>query len=189
MYSEQLKIHYEGGGLDEITKKLETIDGIEIRRLKMTDLMSEPTLCHGIYLFQEGNKYHIEEENAPNASNYWYIGKTTSLSFVQRIGAHLSCRVEDVLNPLLKLIALHVGNGLHENDECVRTKIIKQELPAALEIVKDLRLKIIVFEETENGCCKTGIAQMEKSLISKLRPYYNNTKRWKRTFVMKQINS
>ena len=195
---------YRPADINEL-KRLLNGPGIKVSDLKYSDVLFDALSCHCIYAFCEGENYKLYEVSSEHEVNlehkdesvkYWYIGSNVSGALVSRLGAHFAPRINDYANGLLKHIAYVIANKKQSYkkwcDEAVLGENVKQtnELIAkAFPIMKDLVLKIIYFEENEDGELSEDIQEMEKALILKLRPAFNYPKRsGDRQFVIKDIN-
>lgn len=146
---------------------------IPIKDLLFTDLMLPVGKCHGIYAFCEGGNYHLQICKGEKTSDesYWYIGKASGKCIVERIGAHFTPRQKDYGNTLLRHIAEVVCGS---KDDASIAKVF--------DIMQDLSLKVIYFEEATDECERTCINELENELIKQLKPAFNWPKRMGRTF-------
>lgn len=137
---------------------LNSIPGIKVKDLKLSDLMFPAYYCNGVYLF-----YDIEEvllsnrdltKRSLNPYKIVYIGKAGGRSFVERIAAHLAPRDNDYMNNMIKNMATLLYKSKKDVD-----------IDKCFPIAKEFYLKIIFFP----ACCinvDVCIKQLENYLIN-----------------------
>ena len=104
--------------------KLKDTPGIKLKSLKIKDLSDiYPGL--GVYIFKQGKKFY-------------YVGKVSSMSFVERIPKHFDLRESAWMNRLLKIICEKQLNK-EINYECLKN--------ASKFAFNNLNLVLINFEE------------------------------------------
>ena len=163
--------------------------GVLIKDLKYSDLMLPANQCNGVYVFQQGKTYRIMEEKENQASNnnnpiYWYVGKASGRALVDRIGAHFASRHDDYMNSLLKNIAWLLS-GFTSQKDFFDSEDVKRKnncIEKALDVIQDLYIKIISFDNPNN--CKSDIAQAESILKKGLHPFLNDVNRKKRNIKL-----
>ena len=116
--------------LSEFLALLETINGIELSDLRVSDLSISNgeivTQGEGVYLFRKGTQV-------------MYVGKVSSMSFTERIGKHFDVRRYAWFNRFLKLIAEKV-----DEVDCKEDEYLVEALEYAL---KHCNLVLINFNE------------------------------------------
>lgn len=163
--------------------------GVLIKDLKYSDLMLPANQCNGVYVFQQGKTYRImeEKENQASINNnpiYWYVGKASARALVDRIGAHFASRHDDYMNSLLKNIAWLLS-GFTSQKDFIDSEDVKRKnncIEKALDVIQDLYIKVIVFDNPNN--CKSDIAQAESILKKGLHPFLNDVNRKKRNIKL-----
>ena len=161
--------------------------------------MLEAFCCHCIYAFFEGDNYKLYDvKNLKDnkSEKYWYIGSNVSRALVERLGGHFAPRNIDFANGLLKHIAYVITNPDERKmiwtDSAILGDKVKHAnifISNAFPVIKDLELKIVCFEEAEDGELSEEIQSLERGLINTLNPAFNYPKRkGNRLFVIKDIN-
>lgn len=84
--------HHAGGSLAELATVLNNCPRKPVGTVQIAELCSMTDYPHGVYLF-------FNEQNET-----WYVGKTTSRSFVERVPSHFDQRQGAWLNTLPKRI-------------------------------------------------------------------------------------
>ncbi len=122
----------------------------KISELKISDLVIYPGI--GVYLFYN----HIEKK-------WWYIGRNTSRSFIERIPSHYDTRASGWMNALTKrTYKFKFSSQLEVDDYSDATKYC----------VDNLNLLLINFNcsETINLDTTKVIGKVERKLIKLLQP-------------------
>ena len=185
--------------LDQLISLLNSSKGIKVGDLKFSDVMLDAFSCHCIYAFCEGDNYRVfdvTKQKDNESEQFWYIGSSVSRALVERLGGHFAPRNIDFANGLLKHIAYVITNPDERKniwtDAAILGDKVKQTntfISNAFPIIKDLMLKIICFEENEDGEMSEDIRRLETELIKTLKPAFNYPKRsGNRQFVIKDIN-
>lgn len=129
-----------------LVQQVETLPGVRIRDLKLTDLVLPANQCNGIYFFVSPNDDVI------------YVGKASSRSFVERIGGHFDLRAGNWFSSFLRaharIINKVVGDltsGDYEKSYNAtldyRLKILAVDIPANQNISVDVKLAISRLEK------------------------------------------
>jgi len=172
-----------------LVNAINDMPGVLIKDLKYSDLMLPANQCNGVYVFQQGKTYRImeEKENQTSINNnpiYWYVGKASGRALVDRIGAHFASRHDDYMNSLLKNIAWLLSGFTSQKDffDSEDDKRKNNCIEKALDVIQDLYIKIISFDNPNN--CKSDIAQAESILKKGLHPFLNDVNRKKRNIKL-----
>lgn len=149
--------------INAIDQAIQSISGIRIDELKLIDLMFCACHCNGVYLFCDKEGVLTKQITSNNAfnnvgptSNVIYVGKTSSRSFVERIGAHFAPRSWDFMNTIMQRIAEIIYGSTSDRDIC-----------NSYGVATELYLKLIIFDKCDNS---TQIK--EDDLESELIDYY-----------------
>ena len=136
---------------------LNSISGIKVNDLKLSDLMFPAYCCNGVYLFYDPNSALLSLPNltkkSQNPYKIVYIGKAGGRTFIERIAAHFAPRAKDYMNNMLKNMAMLLFSAKTD-----------KEIDLCFPIAKEFYLKIIYFPShcpNVNNC----IEQLEKELI------------------------
>lgn len=202
LYQKPFK-QYDEKVKQEVKEILCRTPGIPVRDLRYSDLALPSLSCHGIYVFCEGNNYHLRELDTQtgtprplcddeNACIPWYIGSATGTSMVGRIGAHFAPRLKDFENILLKHIAYSIASNSDKPKIWLKpavlgdqTNRIEKILAKALPIIMDLELKVVFFKEITDEALKKDIQKLESALIRDVKPAFNYPKRFgNRQFII-----
>lgn len=148
--------------LNALQQWLMKAPGIKAGNLRYMDTFFPRELCNGVYLFYKGETLE-------------YVGKCSSMTFVERIGGHLASRNGDFKNIVLKLVSRHYFNSDLESG-----------LDDVMNYVCEMTIKYIPVWEPKmktmpvDGSCKIvsnkDIGILEKSLNSVLHPTLNPIK-------------
>ena len=132
--------------LTEFTNYIKNLDGMPISKLKIQDLI----YSKGKRIFPGEGVYIFRLKDKP-----YYVGKVSSMSFVERIPKHFDLRHGAWFNRLLTLtVSRHLGKELSEES-------INESAKFAIE---NLNLILINFENKE------GINALESVLRATLNP-------------------
>ena len=150
---------------EAIHHALETIQGIPVNELKITDLFFSADSCTGVYLFYDKDLCYMHSifdksfnTDKPNG-DVAYVGKTSGRSLTERIPSHFAPRQkEDYMNIIVKRIA----------------ELNKGELKDSFAVSSNFILKIILFTVHDNAEeVKERIYMVEDALIDYYKPYLN----------------
>jgi ribosomal protein L24E len=141
--------HLKDHDLAHLLNQVEVVEGIELSDLKVKDLISHQNETifpgHGLYFFRKGKRII-------------YIGKCSSMSFIERIPSHFDIRVNAYKNSLLR---------------CICQKKFEKEvneanlLEAARYCVKEYNLVLINFVETDRINKLEGLLRHSCSPLNK----------------------
>ncbi|MDG7000993.1 MAG: hypothetical protein JRN15_18010 [Nitrososphaerota archaeon] len=148
----------ESHGIDDNFKdELGKTKKQKVSELKMSDLVMYPGL--GVYLFYN----HAEKK-------WWYVGKNTSKSFIERIPSHYDTRASGWVNTLTKR-TYKFKFSTHEK--------VGDLSDAAKYCVDNLDILLINFKCSENvdGILRDSIIKVERQLIGLLQPELQLRKR------------
>lgn len=149
--------------INAIDQAIQSLQGIRIDELKLVDLMFCACHCNGVYLFCDKKGVLTKQITPKNAfnnvgptSDIVYVGKTSSRSFVERIGAHFAPRSWDFMNTIMKRIAEIIYSSTSDKAIC-----------DSYDIATELYLKLIIFDK-----CHNNYQIKEDDLESELIDYY-----------------
>ena len=142
---------------------LNSIPGIKVKDLKLSDLMFPAYYCNGVYLFYDTDDTLLSNPNLTKRplNKIVYIGKAGGRSFIERIAAHFAPRDNDYMNNMIKNMATLLYKSKKDVD-----------IDKCFPIAKEFYLKIIFFP----ACCTNVdvcIEQLEKELIRQSKPILN----------------
>lgn len=148
----------------QIDFALNSISGIRIKDLRLTDLMLPAYYCNGIYVFYDLDDRISQYDSNIILGNHQkvvYVGKAGGRSFIERIAAHFTSRNNDFMNNMLKNLSLLLKKRKDDSG-------IDQVFP----IAKEFLLKIIYFPACSINV-DANIAMLEKELIKYYKPLLN----------------
>lgn len=151
-----------------IDEAINSIDGVRIDELKFVDLIFCACHCNGVYLFCDKKGVLTKQITPINAfnnvgpkSDVVYVGKTSSRSFIERIGAHFAPRSWDYMNTIMKRIAEIIYDSISDKDIC-----------NSYDIATELYLKLIIFDKCNNNY-QIKEDDLESELIAHYLPSLN----------------
>ena len=167
----------KGCNIGPLITALNSIPGAPLTKLTVADFLQPGVFEQGVYLFEEGSKNKMKVTNPPSITltDYWYIGKCSSLSFQSRLGGHLDTRVGGYMNHLMKYTAWVLSNQDYKSFTALPGTQKQKYYNNAASVLQDLRLKFISFDgvNTSNNI----IDDLEKCLKNTLHPYLNDPQR------------
>lgn len=154
--------------INAIDQAIQSLSGIRIDELKLVDLMFCACHCNGVYLFCDKKGVLTKQITSKNAfnnvgptSDVVYVGKTSSRSYVERIGAHFAPRSWDFMNTIMKRIAEIIYDSISDKDIC-----------NSYDIATELYLKLIIFDKCNNNY-QIKEDDLESELIAHYLPSLN----------------
>lgn len=149
--------------ISAVFQHLNSISGIKVKELKLSDLMFPAYYCNGVYLFYDIKEALLSNRDLTKRSlnKIVYIGKAGGRSFIERIAAHFAPRDNDYMNNMIK----NMVTLLYKSKKDV-------DIDKCFPIAKEFYLKILFFP----ACCTNVdvcIEQLEKELIRQSKPILN----------------
>lgn len=172
--------NWKANDYKNLINELNSIPGVPLGDITISDLMLPECQHNGIYVLQEGDHYKMKVTGNKSCHDYWYVGKVASQLFTERFGSHLSSRISSWGNYVMKRIAVVLSpcdtlNGFSQLNPQVQQKHMNQAVPVFL----DLRLKFVAFDNyTDAVTRKDEITAAESSLINQIKPYLNYSSRF-----------
>ena len=135
--------------LDDVKKLIASIPRRKLKDLRYYDLYQPGDSCLGLYFIESPDKKSL------------YIGKATSRTVCERLGAHFDCRVAAILNSLPKKI-FQIENGqMTPTDE---------DLHNIIEGLRDWTIAVLFVKANNVAYTQKLISKIESMLIFDLQP-------------------
>ena len=135
--------------LDDVKQLMASIPRKTLSDLRYYDLYQPEDSCLGLYFIESPDKKML------------YIGKATSRTVCDRLGAHFDCRVAAILNSLSKKIFQNENGQMTPTDD---------DLHKIINGLKDWTIAVLFVEAGDVTRTEKLISKTESMLIFDLQP-------------------
>ncbi len=136
--------------LDDVKQLMASIPRKTLSDLRYYDLYQPEDSCLGLYFIESPDKKML------------YIGKATSRTVCDRLGAHFDCRVAAILKSLSKKIFQNENGQMTPTDD---------DLHKIISGLKDWTIAVLFVKANNVAYTQKLISKIESMLIFDLQPY------------------
>ena len=136
--------------LDDVKQLMASIPRKKLSDLRYYDLYRPEDRCLGLYFIESPDKKML------------YIGKATSRTVCDRLGAHFDCRVAAILKSLSKKIFQNENGQMTPTDD---------DLHKIISGLKDWTIAVLFVKANNVAYTQKLISKIESMLIFDLQPY------------------
>lgn len=140
--------------LDDVKQLMASIPRKKLSDLRYYDLYQPEDRCLGLYFIESPDKKML------------YIGKATSRTVCDRLGAHFDCRVAAILNSLPKKVFQKLYGQANK-----QTEPTDDDLHKIINGLKGWTIAVLFVKANNVAYTQKLISKIESMLIFDLQPY------------------